>query len=125
MIDKGGGTIGRDPSNTVSVPSDMTLQKYVRPENNVLAARGADRPLSSQIKHTRTNHREGHAVIGYKNGSFFLKNQGATHCAAIRIGTDPGLRDWPLELGATFSAGNSIFLVKEYVGTCGRVYICG
>lgn len=54
-------------------------------------------------------------MIGYKNGSFFLKNQGASHCAAIRIGTEPGLRDWPLELGATFSAGNSIFLVKEYV----------
>lgn len=52
-------------------------------------------------------------MIGYKNGSFFLKNQGASHCAAIRIGTEPGLRAWPLELGATFSAGNSVFVVKE------------
>jgi pSer/pThr/pTyr-binding forkhead associated (FHA) protein len=86
VIGKAGGTIGRDSSNTVSVPSDMTLQK------------------------------ECHAVIGHKAGSFYLKNQGSTHCAAIRIGTEPGLRDWPLGLGATFSAGNSIFVVKELVG---------
>lgn len=83
VIGKSGGTIGRDAGNTVSVPSDMTLQK------------------------------EGHAIIGHKSGSFYLKNQGTTHCAAIRIGTEPGLRDWPLVLGATFSAGNSIFVVKE------------
>lgn len=67
-------------------------------------------------------------MIGYKNGSFFLKNQGASHCAAIRIGAEPGLREWPLELGATFSAGNSIFVVKECVawGVCcarSRVYV--
>jgi len=86
VIGKAGGTIGRDSSNTVSVPSDMTLQK------------------------------ECHAVIGHKAGSFFLKNQGSTHCAAIRIGTEPCLRDWPLVLGATFSAGNSIFVVKELTG---------
>jgi pSer/pThr/pTyr-binding forkhead associated (FHA) protein len=86
VIGKAGGTIGRDASNTVSVPSDMTLQK------------------------------ECHALIGHKAGSFFLKNQGSTHCAAIRIGTEPGLRDWPLVLGATFSAGNSIFVVKELAG---------
>ncbi len=86
VIGKNGGSIGRDACNTVSVPSDTTLLK------------------------------EGHALIGHKNGSFYLKNQGASYCAAIRIGTDPGLRDWPLDLGATFSAGNSIFLVKELTG---------
>lgn len=86
VIGKAGGSIGRDASNTVSVPSDLTLQK------------------------------ECHALIGHKAGSFFLKNQGSTHCAAIRIGTEPGLRDWPLVLGATFSAGNSIFVVKELTG---------
>jgi len=86
VIGKAGGTIGRDSNNTVSVPSDMTLQK------------------------------ECHAVIGHKAGSFYLKNHGSTHCAAIRIGTEPGLRDWPLGLGATFSAGNSIFVVKELEG---------
>ena len=86
VIGKAGGTIGRDSTNTVSVPSDATLQK------------------------------DCHAVIGHKAGSFYLKNQGGAHCAAIRIGTEPGLRDWPLGLGATFSAGNSIFVVKELAG---------
>lgn len=92
----------------MSVPSDTTLQKYVRASS-----------MSYLISILCMNvprlliHREGHAVIGYRQGSFYLKNQGPAHCAAIRIGSEPGLRDWPLDLGATFSAGNSILVVKE------------
>lgn len=87
VIGKGGGSIGRDVKNTVSVPSDSTLQE------------------------------DSHAFIGFKAGSFYIKNLGVTHCAAIRVGAEPVVRDWPLVRGATFSAGNSIFLVVEITPT--------
>jgi hypothetical protein len=60
-----------------------------------------------------TSRSTGHAVIDFKDGNFYLENRGPTNCAAIRIASGLGQRGWPLPVGSAFSAGNSVFVVKE------------
>mmetsp|Transcript_40564 Transcript_40564/g.126901 ORF Transcript_40564/g.126901 Transcript_40564/m.126901 type:complete len:682 (+) Transcript_40564:228-2273(+) len=83
LVGMGGASIGRDPTNEVSVPTDATLEP------------------------------ERHAVIEYRadRQAFYLRDMGHDHGAAIRIEAGSGLRQWRLQENAVFSAGNSSFKV--------------
>lgn len=74
-----GAKIGRDSCNEVSVPSDLRLAP------------------------------DAHTIIEYDKGSFYISDNGFDNSASLRIGSG-GLREhWILEVGARFSAGNSVF----------------
>ncbi|CAM9608520.1 unnamed protein product [Chrysoparadoxa australica] len=83
-VSRKGATIGRGPDNTISIPND---------------------PCMKQRKH---------AVIEYRSSGFYIQDQGHAYGAAIRIAMGAGLRQWPLRLGATFSAGNGVFHVSSF-----------
>eukprot|EP01041_Mallomonas_annulata_P002450 gene2450-4758_t len=75
-----GASIGRDPANEVSVPSDARLAA------------------------------QDHSFIEYSDGSFYLVDAGCSFGASIRITVTLNKRkQWIIENGSQFSAGNSVF----------------
>lgn len=79
-ITTNGARIGSDPCNEVYVPSDIRLAT------------------------------EAHAKIEYINGSFYINDGGYDYSASIRIGVGTAHKSlWYLDIGARFSAGNSVF----------------
>lgn len=79
VVTTAGAKIGRDPSNEVSVPTDLRL---------------------AQI---------GHSVIEYNKGSFYLVDGGYDYSASVRIGVGGNRDQWALDTDARFSAGGSVF----------------
>lgn len=74
-----GATVGRGAGNDISIPNDSCMGE------------------------------SDHASIVWRGGAFHVEDRGHPHGASVRIGTGRGLRDWPLDQGSMFSAGNSVF----------------
>lgn len=74
-----GATVGRGPRNDISIPNDSCMGEL------------------------------DHASIVWREGAFHVEDRGHPYGASVRIGTGRGLRDWPLDQGSMFSAGNSVF----------------
>lgn len=74
-----GASIGREPINEVSVPSDARLAPV------------------------------GHSFIEYSEGSFYLVDGGYDFSASIRISVGVKKREWLMYENARFSVGNNIF----------------
>lgn len=86
-----GGTIGRDGSNTASIPADKLL------------------------KH------DNHAKILYSHGGFYIQNCDESSSGTfVRLGPcseeedDEGRMQWPLDPNVAFRVGKSDFLVTSY-----------
>jgi serine/threonine protein phosphatase PrpC len=82
VVGTSGARIGKDEVNDISVPSDSKM-------NGVA-----------------------HAVIEFSEGSFFLRDGGFDHSAAVKL--VPRRKVWVLETDSRFSAGASVFK------SCGR-----
>ncbi|CAM9694934.1 unnamed protein product [Pylaiella littoralis] len=82
-VGRDGATVGRGAGNDISIPSDSCMGE------------------------------SDHASILWRGGAFHVEDRGHPFGAAVRIGTGRGLRDWPLEEGSVFSAGNSVFHTTE------------
>lgn len=87
-LDKKRITIGKDPSNTISIPNDLLLLP------------------------------EKHALIEEKNGSFYLvnpinKNENVLNVASVRVNKVVNQTVWYLESGVRFVAGCSVFQVLD------------
>lgn len=74
-----GATVGRGACNDISIPNDSCMGE------------------------------SDHASIVWRGGAFHVEDHGHPYGASVRIGTGRGLRDWPLDQGSMFSAGNSVF----------------
>lgn len=86
-VDRKGASIGREPVNDISVPSDQRLAA------------------------------EHHSMIEFTRGSFYIVDGGHLYAASVRIGLNNGhSRKWYLECDARFSAGNSIIQSKGVDG---------
>lgn len=81
-IGRGGATVGRGPGNDICIPGDSCMGET------------------------------DHASIVWKEGAFHVQDRGHRYGASVRIGTGAGLREWPLQQGSVFSAGNSVFQIK-------------
>ncbi|CAM9858483.1 unnamed protein product, partial [Scytosiphon promiscuus] len=78
-----GATVGRGACNDISIPNDSCMGE------------------------------SDHASIVWRDGAFHVEDRGHPYGASVRIGTGRGLRDWPLDQGSMFSAGNSVFHTTE------------
>lgn len=81
-VGRGGATVGRGPDNDVCIPNDKCMGEH------------------------------DHASIVWRGGAFHVEDRGMPYAASIRIGAGRGVREWPLEEGSMFSAGNSVFHTK-------------
>jgi hypothetical protein len=89
VVGPAGGSVGRSSrgENVVFVPSDATL---------------------APVRHAAIERSSGSGG----DGRFWLLDCATSdHRAAVRVGVGHAAREWPLTLGAAFSAGNSVFEV--------------
>ncbi|CAN0439808.1 unnamed protein product [Ectocarpus sp. 12 AP-2014] len=82
-VKRGGATVGRGSCNDICIPNDSCMGE------------------------------SDHASIVWREGAFHVEDRGLPYGASVRIGTGRGVRDWPLDQGAMFSAGNSVFHTTE------------
>ncbi len=95
---------------TMSEGTDQ--QSYVVGRDGASIGQGKDNSIC--IQNDTCMSESEHAIIEWREGSFYLLDQGQPYGAAIQIGM--GLRpwDWPLTVGAMFSAGCSVFCVSGF-----------
>ncbi len=84
VVGRNGASIGQGNDNSICIPNDTCMTESE------------------------------HVIIEWREGSFYLFDQGQPYGAAIRVGM--GLRrwDWPLAVNAMFSAGCSVFKVVGF-----------
>ncbi len=87
-------------------------QSYVVGRNGASIGRGKDNTIC--IQNDVCMSKSEHAIIEWREGSFYLLDQGQPYAAAIQIGMGNRPWDWPITVDAMFSAGSSIFRVSGF-----------
>jgi len=95
-----------------TIAEGVDQQSYVVGRDGASIGRGQCNSIC--IRNDTCMSESKHATIEWRDGSFYLLDQGHPYGAAIRIGM--GLRrwEWPLYVGAMFSTGNSVFQVSDF-----------
>ncbi len=95
-----------------TMAEDVTQQSFVVGRDGASIGQGSSNSIC--IKNDAYMSETEHAIVEWREGSFYLLDQGQLYGAAIRIGM--GLRrwDWPLAVDTIFSAGCSVFRVSGF-----------
>ncbi len=95
-----------------TMAEDITQQSFVVGRDGASIGQGSSNSIC--IQNDACMSETEHAIVEWREGSFYLLDQGQLYGAAIRIGMGLRRRDWPIAVDAMFSLGCSVFRVSGF-----------